>query len=92
LSGPHTGLARLVYYRQVGATGSGIFNMPVYVGGSLEAGNAWLNRSEMSLGSTVVNGSLFAGLDTFFGQLYVAAGFSENGESNFYLFLGNPKL
>ena len=92
LSGPHVGLARLVYYRQVGATGGGIFNMPVYVGGSVEAGNAWLSRSEMSFGSTIVNGSLFAGLDTFFGQLYIAAGFSENGESNFYLFLGNPKL
>lgn len=89
LSGPHIGLAKAVYYRQVGHAGGGIFNMPVYLGGSIEAGNAWLDRSNISLDSTIVNGSLFAGLDTFFGQLYVAAGFSEDGESNFYLFLGN---
>ena len=91
LSGPHSGLARLVFYRQIGTAGGGIFNMPVYVGGSLEAGNAWLNRSDMSFDSLIVNGSLFAGLDTFFGQLFVAAGFAENGESSFYLFLGNPR-
>ena len=43
----------------------------------------------MAFDDLITNGSVFAGLDTFLGQLYVGAGFSEDGESNFYLFLGN---
>ena len=91
ISGPHAGLARLVYYRELGEN-RGLFDMPFYVGGSLEAGNAWQDRSAMSVSSAIVNGSLFAGFDTFLGPLFLAAGFSEQGESNFYLFFGNPRL
>jgi len=91
ISGPHAGLARLVYYRQLGE-GGGFFDMPFYVGGSLEAGNVWQNRNDLSLDTAIVNGSLFAGFDTFLGPLFLAAGISEQGESNFYLFFGNPRL
>ena len=90
ISGPHKGLGRLVYYRRTGDGGGSVFDMPFYVGGSLEAGNAWRNRSDMTAGDLIVNGSLFAGVDTYLGPLFVAAGFSEEGESSFYLFFGNP--
>ena len=89
IAGPHAGLARVVYFRRVGISNGGLLDMPFYLGGSLEAGNAWLDRDDIGLDDLITNGSVFAGLDTFFGQLYLAAGFSENGESNFYLFLGN---
>ena len=89
ISGPNAGLARMVYYRRFGNNNGSLFDMPLYIGGSLEAGNAWQDRSDMAFDDLITNGSVFAGLDTFFGQLYVGAGFSENGESNFYLFLGN---
>ncbi|HSG35738.1 MAG TPA: hypothetical protein VLA37_14500, partial [Sphingomonadaceae bacterium] len=36
ISGPHAGLARIVYYRQLADTGAGLFDFPFYVGGSLE--------------------------------------------------------
>ncbi len=88
ISGPHAGLGRLVYYRQLGETGAGIFDFPLYVGGSVEAGNVWQERSEISFDSMLVNGSLFAGLDTYLGPLFFAAGFSEGGSTSFYLFLG----
>lgn len=90
ISGPHAALARLVYYREIGV-GNGVFDMPLYLGGSLESGNAWQNRSDISLDSTLFNGSIFAGVDTYLGLLFFAAGFSEHGESSFYLFLGNPR-
>jgi len=38
----------------------------------------------------IVHGSLFAGLDTYIGPLFIGAGFGEGGESSFYLFLGTP--
>jgi NTE family protein len=91
ISGPHTGMARLVYMRRLGESGGGFFDMPLYIGGSLETGNAWQSRSEISFGSMLVNGSMFAGLDTTFGRLFVGAGFSEGGESSLYLFFGNPR-
>jgi len=90
ISGPHAGLARLMYYRRLGTDG-GFFDMPLYVGGSVETGNVWQNRSDISSESLIVNGSLFAGIDTYVGRLFLAAGFSESGDSSFYLFLGDPQ-
>ena len=89
VAGPNAGLARVVYYRRFGNNNGSLLDMPLYIGGSIEAGNAWQDRSEMAFDDLITNGSVFAGLDTFLGQLYVGAGFSEDGESNFYLFLGN---
>lgn len=87
IRGPHAALARLVYYRRIGDA-SGLLDTPVYLGVSAEAGNVWQQRSDMSFDSMLLNGSVFAGLDTFIGPVYLAAGFGEQGESNVYLFIG----
>lgn len=89
ISGPHAGVTRLVYYRRSGDTGS-LLEMPLYFGASIEAGNAWQSRSDISADALLIHGSLFAGLDTYLGPLFVGAGFGEGGESSFYLFLGAP--
>lgn len=91
ISGPHAGLARIIYYRQMDETGGGVFDMPLYFGASIEAGNVWQTRSAISFDSMLLNGSLFAGLDTYLGPLFLAAGFAEHGETSFYLFLGSPQ-
>jgi NTE family protein len=88
ISGPHAGLTRLVYYRRSGETGGGLFDIPLYLGASVEAGNVWDTRSEISFDSLRINGSLFAGYDTYFGPLFLGAGFGEAGNTSFYLFLG----
>ena len=90
ISGPHAALARLVYYRRVGETTGGIFDTPVYLGISAEAGNVWQSRSEMSLDSALVSSSIFAGIDTFIGPVFFAAGFAEGGQKNVYLSIGTP--
>lgn len=93
LSGPHAALLRVVYYRQVSSAGGGFLHIPVYVGASLEAGNVWQDRSDMSFNSLLTNGSVFLGLDTPIGPTYLAAGFAEGGRTNFYLFIGSaPRL
>jgi len=89
ISGPHAALAKLVYYRRVGQS-TGILDTPIYLGVSAEAGNVWQTRSAMDFSSMRLSGSIFAGLDTFIGPVYLAAGFAEQGESNFYLFIGAP--
>ncbi|HKQ84147.1 MAG TPA: patatin-like phospholipase family protein [Steroidobacteraceae bacterium] len=88
LSGPHYGIGRLIYYRQIGRRGTGVLDFPTYAGISLEAGNVWQNRSEASFGDLRTDGSLFLGVDTFLGPVYLGAGLDEGGNHAFYLFLG----
>jgi NTE family protein len=90
ISGPHSALARLVYYRQVGDTTGDLFETPIYLGFSAEAGNVWQTREEIGFDTMQINGSVFVGLDSYFGPVYLAAGFAENGQTNFYLFVGAP--
>lgn len=91
ISGPHAALGKLVYYRRVSSAPDGLLNMPVYLGASFEAGNVWQSRSDISFDSLWANGSIFAGLDTYIGPVYLAAGVAEGGEANVYLFIG-PSL
>jgi len=88
ISGPHAALARLVYRRRIGETTGGILDTPVYIGVSAEAGNVWQSRSEISFETMMMNGSVFTGIDTFIGPVYLAAGFAEGGNRNVYLFIG----
>jgi NTE family protein len=88
ISGPHAALARLVFWRRIGETTGGILDTPVYLGVSAEAGNVWQTRSDISFDTMIMNGSIFTGIDTFFGPVYLAAGFAEGGEKNVYLFIG----
>ena len=88
LVGPQYAIARGIYYRQVGRGGQGFLNVPVFVGSSIEVGNVWNTRSDISFDSAQTNGSLFIGLDTLLGPVYLATGFSEGGGSAYYLFLG----
>ena len=88
LSGRHFAIARALYYRQIGRGGEGFLNVPAYAGLSLEVGNVWDDRSDISFGSSLKQGSLFFGFDTLFGPVYIGTGFGEDTDSNFYLFLG----
>ncbi len=90
ISGPHAALVRLVYYRRAGSKTGGVFETPLYLGTSIEVGNVWQSRDDIAFNTMQLNGSLFAGLDTYFGPVYFAAGFAEGGRTNFYLFIGAP--
>ncbi|NQV87394.1 MAG: patatin-like phospholipase family protein, partial [Woeseiaceae bacterium] len=90
ISGPHAALARLVYYRRVGNTTGGVFETPIYLGLSAEAGNVWQTRADIDVSTLQLNGSVFVGVDSYFGPVYLAAGFAESGRTNFYLFIGAP--
>ncbi len=90
IAGPHAALAKLVWYRRVGSSAGGLFDTPVYLGASAEAGNVWDERAAISFESMQLNGSVFAGMNTFVGPVYLAAGFAEGGRTNFYLFVGSP--
>jgi NTE family protein len=88
LIGPHYGITRLLLYRQIGRGGPGFLDVPAYLGVSLEAGNVWDKRGDASFGGTRKDASVFLGLDTPIGPVYLGTGFEEGGSEAFYLFLG----
>jgi len=88
LSGPNYSIGRLVYYRKVGSGGEGFLNVPMYAGLSLEAGNVWNSRTDMSLSAAHKDMSVFFGLDTFVGPAWFAIGLDSRGAHAFYLSLG----
>jgi NTE family protein len=88
IAGPHYAIARAIYLHKVGSGGEGVLNVPAYAGLSLEAGNVWSHRDEIRFGSTRKDVSLFFGADTYIGPAYLAAGYDDQGNTAFYLFLG----
>jgi len=91
LSGRHTGVVRGLYYRQFRSNPlRGFLDATLYVGGSLEVGNAWQDSDDISLSNSIFAGSLFVGMDTFIGPVYIAGGLAEGGHSALYLFIGRP--
>jgi NTE family protein len=88
IAGPTFAIARLVYYRQIGRGGGGFLDFPAYVGTSYEVGNVWATRSEVSWDSARQNYSLFFGLDTLLGPLYIGGGYDEDGSTAYFLTLG----
>ncbi len=68
----------------------GLLDASLYIGGSVELGNAWQNSSEVKFSNSLFAGSLFLGADTFIGPVYLAGGLAEGGHSAMYLFIGRP--
>ncbi len=88
LYGPNYAITRAIYFRRISRGGEGFFEFPAYVGMSLELGNTWEHRGEMSFGSARKDGSLFLAFDTFLGPVYLGSGYDTRGHSAYYLFLG----
>jgi NTE family protein len=88
LRGQHAILGALAYYRQIAGKSAAPPNVPVYAGFSLEAGNAWQKEGDIKLDTFIPAGSVFLGLDTLLGPVYVAYGYAEGGRDAFYFFLG----
>ena len=89
LAGPHYAIARGIYFHSVGNGGEGILDVPAYIGASLELGNVWTQRSDISVASARRDASLFFGADTYIGPVYLAVGYDEGGSMGLYLFLGH---
>ncbi|MCK9538534.1 patatin-like phospholipase family protein [Dokdonella sp.] len=87
LYGTQSLLGRAVFYRRMDRMDR-IFNLPLYVGGSLEAGNVWSSRQQVSLGSLIHAGSIFGGIDTPIGPLFLGFGHASDGANAWYLSLG----
>lgn len=82
---------RGIYYRRL-TRQSLLFDMPIYLAGSLEAGNTWLDRREVSTGDLIKAGSVFLGIDLPIGPLQLGYGHTFDGRDAFYLSFGSLVL
>lgn len=81
-------LARTVYYHRL-TDASALFSVPVYLGGSLEAGGLWNEPGQVRLGDMAFAGSLFLGMDTPLGPMFLGYGHAQGSHNAFYLTFGS---
>jgi NTE family protein len=86
--GNQAALGRAVVYRRTGRLDA-LFSTPFYIGASLEAGNAWRDRSDVRLDSLIFGGSAFIGLKTPLGPVFLGYGYAEGGHDAVYLTFGS---
>lgn len=88
LYGNQSALARAVIYRRTG-TMDALFSTPFYIGASLEAGNTWHSKTDVRLDSLIYAGSLFIGLESPLGPVFLGYGYASGGHSSIYLTFGS---
>ncbi|WP_137920194.1 patatin-like phospholipase family protein [Hydrogenophaga sp. 2FB] len=88
LAGNYLVFGRLTYYQRLPYS-VGVARA-LFVGGSIEAGNAWAARRDISVKDMRAGSSLFVGADTGIGPLYLSIVSAPRGYTGLYLFLGRP--
>ena len=88
LAGSHVLFGRLTMYQRLEDVP--LFTRGMFIGGSLEAGNAWIQASDISLSKLRSGFSGFIGADTGVGPLYMGVAYAPRGDLGLYLFLGRP--
>ena len=84
LKGQHAALLSGILFRRIG----GFSLLSIYGGLSFEYGTVFQERSDIEFGDGIAAGSVFVGLDTIIGPIYLAYGLAEGGRDNFYFILG----
>ena len=88
VSGNYLAFARLSHYRRM-PWDVGVARA-VFLGGSLELGNAWDDRDAVNLRRLRVGSSVYLGADTGVGPFYLALVHAPKGYTGLYLLLGRP--
>jgi NTE family protein len=84
-------LLRSIYYRRL-TQQSLLFDMPLYLAGSLEGGNVWDDYDDVSFDDLIGAASVFLGIDLPIGPLQFGYGRTFDGRNAFYLTFGSLVL
>ncbi len=84
LTGQDYALAFAGYTYELGK----VLGRSAQLGGTVEYGNAWQRRSDMSISDGIWNGSLFLGFDSWIGPLIFGVGMREGGHRVVFIELG----
>ena len=88
LSGNYSAMALAGYYYRLNRK-SPLFDAPVYIGGSLEAGNVYQDFEDIGFDNVIYAGSVFAGLDSPIGPIFLGFGFNDEGRQSVYFSIGS---
>jgi NTE family protein len=88
ISGPTAVLGRAIYMHPLSRSGLERKLFTWYGGVSAEIGNIFPDIHEVTWSDLKPSGSLFLGVDTFLGPLYLGYGMTEGGNQNVFLVLG----
>lgn len=86
LTGQHYALAFVGYTYQLAE----FFGRSALVGGTLEYGNAWEQRQDMSFSDGIFNVSVYTGFDSWLGPMLFGYGWREQGDGAIFLEIGRP--
>ncbi len=88
LVGREYALGSVQYRRRVGDLNES-FGTGIYAGASIEAGNVWKRLDGVSAHGALVSGSVYLGVDSKLGPIYLGYGRSEGGRGTVYLYIGS---
>lgn len=88
LSGRYSLFGGLRYIYRVVDNDFGALRAPLYLGGSLEQGGVWDKGEDISIESSFTGGSVYVGIESFLGPIFLGYGMAEGGNNMFYLQLG----
>jgi NTE family protein len=84
LTGQYAMRVGAAYYRRIGD----LVLFPAFAGVTLELGNVFQSRRDVSVHNSIVGGSFWAGVSTPVGPVYVGYGRTDQGTHAFYVSLG----
>ena len=88
LNGNHLLLMRATWYTRLQQ--SVALTRGFFVGGTLEAGNVWMDHRRVSLSDLRTGSSLFLGADTGLGPMYLGLTSAPRGGTGLVFFIGRP--
>jgi NTE family protein len=88
ITGNHIAFARLTWYMRLNR--EVVLTRGFFLGATLEAGNAWLRRPDISLADLKSGYSVFVGADTGIGPMYLGLTNAPGGSAGITFFIGRP--
>ncbi len=88
LSGQYAAMILGTYYYRLNQQAT-LFDFPLYVGGSLEVGNVYQSFDNIGFNQAVYASSIFAGMRSPLGPVFVGIGYNDKGNTSLYFSIGS---
>ncbi len=88
LDGQYAAMILGTYYYRLNDQGT-LFDLPLYVGASLEAGNVYPSFEAIHPDDAIYASSLFAGMKSPLGPVFMGIGYNDKGNTSFYFSIGS---
>ncbi|PHR59992.1 MAG: hypothetical protein COA43_08475 [Robiginitomaculum sp.] len=88
LSGRYSGVVSAQYLYRLNQQAP-LFDAPIFIGGTIEAGNVFQSLDNIGFDDLIYAGSVYAGLKSPMGPIYLGVGYNDTGATSIYFSLGS---